>query len=136
MSQALTGYCQWPGMQQVFEVKRKVSVKKSGKQREEVVYGITGLGRGESRCRSIAGDGEATLGHREPVALGQRSLTFDEDRSQVRVGSIPQVMTTLRNTAGWYDALDGRRQHCRWHAGHSLLSRETALALIGVPGRN
>ncbi|MEJ7713067.1 MAG: ISAs1 family transposase [Pyrinomonadaceae bacterium] len=32
VSQALTGYCQWPGMQQVFEVKRKVSVKKSGKQ--------------------------------------------------------------------------------------------------------
>lgn len=28
-----------------------------------------------------------------------RDVTYDEDRSQVRVGSAPQVMATLRNTA-------------------------------------
>ena len=28
-----------------------------------------------------------------------RDVTFDEDRSQVRTGSAPQVMATLRNTA-------------------------------------
>jgi len=28
-----------------------------------------------------------------------RDVTFDEDRSQVRCGNIPQVLTTLRNTA-------------------------------------
>jgi len=28
-----------------------------------------------------------------------RDVTFDEDRSQVRCGNIPQVMATLRNTA-------------------------------------
>jgi hypothetical protein len=28
-----------------------------------------------------------------------RDVTFDEDRSQVRCGSIPQVMAALRNTA-------------------------------------
>jgi len=27
------------------------------------------------------------------------NVTFDEDRSQVRCGNIPQVMATLRNTA-------------------------------------
>lgn len=28
-----------------------------------------------------------------------RDVTFDEDRSQVRTGTIPRVMATLRNTA-------------------------------------
>ena len=28
-----------------------------------------------------------------------RDVTFDEDRSQVRTGNIPQIMAALRNTA-------------------------------------
>ena len=28
-----------------------------------------------------------------------RDVTFDKDRSQVRIGNIPQVMAALRNTA-------------------------------------
>ncbi|MEJ7710045.1 MAG: hypothetical protein WKF84_09335 [Pyrinomonadaceae bacterium] len=52
-----------------------------------------------------------------------------------RVGNIPQVMTTLRNTAIGYNALDGRTANiaaaCRTFAAKPW----TALAVIGVPAR-
>ncbi len=53
VTQALTGYCAWPAMAQVFEVKRKVSVKKTGKQREETVYGITSLAPESADARKL-----------------------------------------------------------------------------------
>jgi len=37
--------------------------------------------------------------HTENKSHWVRGVTFDEDRSQVRCGYIPQVMATLRNTA-------------------------------------
>jgi len=36
--------------------------------------------------------------HIEHQSHGVRDVTFDEDRSQVRCGSIPQVMAALRHT--------------------------------------
>lgn len=36
-----------------------------------------------------------------------RDVTFDEDRSQVRTGSAPQVMATIRNLAISIHRLDG-----------------------------
>src|SRR5207302_8704835 len=60
-----------------------------------------------------------------------RDVTFDEDRSQVRCGNIPQVMSALRNTAIGL---------LRW-AGHTNIAATCrqlaaqpaqALALIGI----
>jgi hypothetical protein len=51
-----------------------------------------------------------------------RDVTFDEDRSQVRVGAGPQVMAALRNTALGLLRLKGVRniaaatRTCGWHA--------------------
>lgn len=49
-----------------------------------------------------------------------RDVTFDEDRHQLRVGSGPQVMATLRNTgisllrlAGWNSITAAIRHHAR-----------------------
>lgn len=36
--------------------------------------------------------------HIENRSHGVRDVTFDEDRSQVRSGSLPQVLAALRNT--------------------------------------
>jgi len=61
-------------------------------------------------------------------------VTYDEDRSQVRVGNIPQVMTTLRNTAIGMMRLMGAANiaaACRRFAAQPW----TALAVIGIPGR-
>ena len=42
-SEALVGYSDWPGLAQVFEVGRHVITPKTGKERAEVVYGVTSL---------------------------------------------------------------------------------------------
>ena len=64
-----------------------------------------------------------------------RDVTFDEDRSQVRCGNIPQVMAALRNTAIGL---------LRW-AGHTNIAAACrrlaaqpvqALALIGIELEN
>ena len=64
-----------------------------------------------------------------------RDVTFDEDRSQVRCGSIPQVMTALRNTAigllrcaGYLNIAAA----CRRLAAQPL----QALAIIGIELEN
>ena len=72
VSQALTGYCEWPGMQQVFEVKRNIVIKKSGKHREEIVYGITSLGPERANAATLLEIVRRHSRDREPVALGQR----------------------------------------------------------------
>jgi hypothetical protein len=62
-----------------------------------------------------------------------RDVTFAEDLSQVRTGSIPQVMAAFRNTAIALLRIDGelniasaypRLAAHLWHA----------LALLGIPG--
>jgi hypothetical protein len=40
-SSALTGSELWPGIKQVLKIERRVIKKKSGAERQEVVYGVT-----------------------------------------------------------------------------------------------
>jgi predicted transposase YbfD/YdcC len=129
-SEALVGYSDWPGLAQVFELGRHVLIQNTGEERVEVVYGVTSL-RPE----------RATPGHLLALVRGHwqienkshwvRDVTFDEDRSQVRCGNIPQVMAALRHTAIGL---------LRW-AGHTNIAAACrrlaaqpvqALALIGI----
>src|SRR2546428_6752451 len=73
--------------------------------------------------------------HIENTSHWVRDVTFDEDRSQVRCGSIPQVMAALRNTALGL---------LRW-AGHTNIAAACrrlaaqpaqAFALIGIEFEN
>jgi predicted transposase YbfD/YdcC len=133
-SEALVGYSDWPGLAQVFEVGRHVITKKTGTERVEVVYGVTSL----SPERATPGRVLALVrGHWaiENKSHWVRDVTFDEDRSQVRCGNIPQVMATLRNTAIGL---------LRW-AGHTNIAAACrrlaaqpmqALALIGIEFEN
>ena len=41
MTTALADYRDWPGVQQVFRVVRRVVIKRTGEVRHETVYGIT-----------------------------------------------------------------------------------------------
>jgi Transposase DDE domain len=95
---ALVGSSDWPGLAQVFQVERRVTAKKSGVQREEVVSGVTSLSP-----ERAGPEGGLRLGRQhwqiEHKLPGVRDVTFDEDRSQVRCGSIPQLMAMFRNTA-------------------------------------
>jgi predicted transposase YbfD/YdcC len=96
-SAALVGYSDWPGLAQVFELGRHVITQKTMEERVEVVYGVTSLcperGTPERLLALVRGHWQI-----EHQLHWVRDVTFEEDRSQVRCGNIPQVMAALRNT--------------------------------------
>jgi predicted transposase YbfD/YdcC len=133
-STVLVGYSNWPGLAQVFQVERQIITKKTGEVREEVVAGVTSL----PRERADAGRLLALVRghwHIENQSHWIRDVTFDEDRSQVRCGNIPQVMAAFRNTvigllrwAGYTNIAAA----CRRCAAQPTL----ALELIGIALEN
>ena len=126
----LAGYSTWPGLAQVFQVARETTDKKSGKARAETVYGVTSLRMEQSSatCLLELVRGQWTIENRSHWV---RDVTFDEDRSQVRTGNVPQVMAALRNTAIGLLRLAGESNiaaACRRLAAQP----EHALALLGI----
>ena len=133
-SDILTGYSDWPGLAQVFRLERHVILKKTGEVREEVVAGVTSLTRERADAARLLA---LVRGHWsiENRSHWVRDVTFDEDRSQVRCGNIPQVMAALRNTVVGL---------MRW-AGHTNIAAacrrfaaqpQAALHLIGITLEN
>ena len=107
---------------------------KTGEVREEVVAGVTSLAPERAAAAQLLAlvRGHWQIEHRSHWV---REVTFDEDRSQVRCGSIPQVMAALRNTviglmhwAGYSNIAAA----CRRFAAQPVL----ALALIGIESEN
>jgi predicted transposase YbfD/YdcC len=96
-SDVLVGYSDWPGLAQVFHLERQVILKKTGEVREEVVAGVTSLAPERADAARLLAFVRGHW-HIENKSHWVRDVTFDEDRSQVRCGSIPQVMAGLRNT--------------------------------------
>jgi predicted transposase YbfD/YdcC len=79
-------------------VGRHVIIQKTGQERTEVVYGVTSLNPERATPGRVL-DLVRGHWHIENKSHWVRDVTFDEDRSQVRCGSIPQVMAALRNAA-------------------------------------
>lgn len=129
-STALCGYSDWPGLQQVFEITRSITRKKTGEHRTEVVYGVTSLRREQADAARLL-ELSRHHWHIENKSHWVRDVTFDEDRSQVRSGNIPQVMAALRNTAIGLMRWAGETNiaaGCRRYAAQPW----SALALIGI----
>src|SRR5215468_9141461 len=133
-SEALVGYSDWPGLAQVFELGRHVRLQKTGEERVEVVYGVTSLrperATPERLLALVRGQWQI-----ENKLHWVRDVTFDEDRSQVRCGNIPQVLAALRNTAIGLLRRAGYTNiaaACRRLAAQPL----QALALIGIELEN
>ena len=132
-SWALIDYTDWPGLQQVFQLERTVTIKKTRRQRHEVVYGVTSLSpqRADTarQLQYVRGHGRVEAGH------WIREVTFDEDRSQVRCGHIPQTMAALRNTAIALMCMAGET-NIATVARRFAAQPWAALALIGVNREN
>jgi predicted transposase YbfD/YdcC len=133
-STVLAGYSPWPGLAQVFQVERQAIMKKTGEIREEVVAGVTSLAPEEADAARLLALVRGQW-HIENQSHWVRDVTFDEDRSQVRCGNIPQVMAALRNTviglmrwAGYTNIAAA----CRRFAAQPAL----ALGLIGIELEN
>lgn len=97
-SSALESYSDWPGQRQVFRLERTTIERKTGEVRTETGYGITSLDPTRADAERLL-----RLSRRhwriENRSHWVRDVTFDEDRSQVRCGSTPEVMAAIRNTA-------------------------------------
>src|SRR5215207_136183 len=96
-STALRGYLDWPGAEQVFTLTRTRIRKRTGELSRETVYGVTSLPPHRAAAATLLA---LTREHWciENRSHYVRDVTFGEDHSQVRVGSVPQVMAALRNT--------------------------------------
>jgi predicted transposase YbfD/YdcC len=132
-STALVGYSDWPGLQQVFRLEHTVRSKKTGVQHHETTYGVTSLSQPRADARRLL---LPTRGHwRVEAGHWIRDVTFDEDRSQVRCGHIPQVMAALRNTTITVLRCAGESNIAA--ACRRLAAQPTAaLALIGIRADN
>jgi predicted transposase YbfD/YdcC len=116
----------WPECAQVFAVRRQSTFKKSGHKRGETVYGITNLGVGHASAEQLLALCRGHWGI-ENRSHWVRDVTFDEDRSTVRCGSVPQIMAALRNTVIGLMRLAGHTNiaaACRRHAArpHEVLT--------------
>ena len=133
-SSALNDHGLWPGLERVLKIERSVMEKKSGRKRQEVVYGVTSLTRERASAEKLLKMSRQHW-HIENKSHWVRDVTFDEDRSQVRCGSIPQIMAAFRNTAIGLMRRAGETNiaaACRRFAARPW----TALALIGIKPEN
>jgi predicted transposase YbfD/YdcC len=125
----LNEYLEWPYVQQVCCVQR--SITRKGVTREETTYAITSLSPAKADAqRSL----QIWRGHWgiENRLHYVRDVSMREDASQVRTGSAPEVMATLRNVvvgllrqAGATNIAAALR--------HYSYKPAKALALLGIP---
>lgn len=98
VTSALNGYLQqdWPGVAQVAQLTRTVTIKKTGETTTEVVYLITTLSAAQASPARLL---ELVRGHWciENRSHYVRDVTFQEDRSRLRTGHAPQIMASFRN---------------------------------------
>jgi predicted transposase YbfD/YdcC len=129
-SEIMAGQTEFPRLGQIFRVERERVEKKTGKRTMEVAHGITSLGGKEAGARRLLG---LTRGHWriENQSHYVRDVTYGEDRSQVRDGTIAQVMAAMRNTAIGLMRVAGRSNIAaatRYYRSHPW----EALALLGI----
>ena len=93
---ALNEYLDWPGVQQVFRLERRRTIK--GRQTMEIAYGITSLTRTQADAAALLA---LVRGHWsiENNLFGVRDTTFGEDACRVRTGYAPQNLAAIRNVA-------------------------------------
>lgn len=95
-SSALTGYLDWPGVQQVFRLERHFTRVKDGKEMCEVVYGVTSLtAQAASPDRLLA-----LVREHWQIENGlhyRRDDTLKEDRCTLRMGHASEAMSVVNN---------------------------------------
>lgn len=121
----------FPEVKQVFRLHRQAIKTATGEIREETVYGMTSLPRalaGPNVLQSLV----RQHGNIENKSHWVRDVVFEEDRSTVRCGNIPQVMADLRNTVIGLLRLQGKRQIAPTFRRNAARPEE-ALQLLGIP---
>ena len=107
-------------------IRRTRTETATGETNQEIVYLVTSLGWSDITPAGLA---VVVRGHWsiENKVHWVRDLTFDEDHSTVRTGTLPQLMATLRNTA--IGLLRLRGPHTNIAAATRTLGRQPAQLL-------
>ncbi len=92
----LNDYLDWPGVQQVFQLERRTIILKTGQERQERVYGVTSLPPERAEAERLL-QVTRIYWQIENRSHWVRDVTFGEDHSQVRKGTLPQMLAALRN---------------------------------------
>ncbi len=124
------GYLDFPQVAQVFCLKRTRKHKKSGKVEEETVYGISSLTPAQASAKRLL---SLVRGHWyiENGSHHVRDVTLGEDASQVRKGSLPQVMAAVRNASIALMRLAGHENIAAATRFYAAQPKE-AIALLGI----
>ena len=97
VSSELNDYLDFPGVGQVFAVRRDTVEVKSGKPSSETMYGLTSLTAHAASPQRLL---TLNRGHGSIEATHHiLDWSFDEDRSRIRTGHGPENMTRLRRFA-------------------------------------
>jgi hypothetical protein len=96
VSSELKGYSDWPGLEQVFEIRRRWKYK--GIDKEAVRYGVMSLPAQIALPERIL---QLKRGHWtiENGLHDVKDVTMGEDKSTIHCDNGPKVMAALRNTA-------------------------------------
>jgi hypothetical protein len=97
-STALNDYVDFPHVAQVCRIEREVIELNGGKQRRETVFAITSLTPAQADPLQLLALNRGHWGI-ENRSHYVRDVTFNEDRSCIRVGTGPAMMACLRNFA-------------------------------------
>ena len=95
VSSELKGYSDWPGLEQVFEIRRRWRSK--GQWQEAVLYGVTSLPAAIALPERLLKlkRGHWTIENRLHYV---KDVTMREDQSTVHKDNGPKIMAALRNT--------------------------------------
>lgn len=124
-------YADFPYSEQFFMLERVVDYS-NGKHREEVAYGVTSLKKGEVSAKRLLTLSREHWGIENKVHY-VRDVTYDEDRSRIRVKNGPRVMASIRNLVISIFRLLGFRyvaQAIRYYCFNPDL--EDTLAILGI----
>ncbi len=94
----LVGYTAFPFAAQVFCIERTVTTLQGLPKHHEIAYGITSLSPARADAARLLTLNRSHWGIENRLHW-VRDVTFDEDRSQVRTGSGPRALASLRNFA-------------------------------------
>ena len=129
VSDLLVDYSDWPYLGQVCKMERIVHSKNA--TRRELAYDVTSLPPEEASPDRLLALWRGHWGIENRMHW-VRDVTFDEDRSQVRTGSAPQIMAALRDLTISVMRIAGEAniaaalRRCTVHPSRPL-------ALIGAP---
>ena len=113
----LNDYLAWPGLAQVFEIKRERYLCRTGETTTETVYGLTSHSRQRASAACLLQLNRAHWGIENGLHY-RRDVTFGEDRCRIKSQTAAEALAVFNNVAirliaqaGWTNAAQARRYY-------------------------